>query len=157
MAAYRFLTTWCLDTTVEAAWDAIEDTGRWPEWWRGVERAEQTRQGDGDGVGARWRFTWRSVIPYPVRFETEVLTVGRPHVIEARAWGELDGRGTWRLYEAAGGACVTYDWQVETTREWMNALAPAARPVFAWNHHAIMRRGGEGLARRLGCRLVAAS
>jgi hypothetical protein len=39
----------------------------------------------------------------------------------------------------------------------MNALAPFARPVFEWNHNAIMRRGGEGLARRLGTRLLAQS
>ena len=35
-------------------------------------------------------------------------------------------------------------------------LAPLARPVFAWNHHGVMRAGGEGLARRLGVRLVEA-
>jgi hypothetical protein len=39
----------------------------------------------------------------------------------------------------------------------MNAAGPLARWVFAWNHHRIMRWGGEGAARRIGCRLVAAS
>jgi hypothetical protein len=34
---------------------------------------------------------------------------------------------------------------------------PAGPVVFAWNHHRIMRWGGEGAARRIGCRLVAAS
>jgi hypothetical protein len=38
----------------------------------------------------------------------------------------------------------------------MNALAPLARPAFAWNHDYVMRGGGEGLAHRLGCRLLAA-
>ena len=61
------------------------------------------------------------------------------------------------IFDGADGVAVTYDWRVETTESWMNALAPVARPVFAWNHHAIMRWGGEGAARRLGCRLVAAS
>jgi hypothetical protein len=42
-----------------------------------------------------------------------------------------------------------------TTRAWMNALAPAARPVFAWNHHVIMRWGGKGIARLLRWRLLA--
>lgn len=31
----------------------------------------------------------------------------------------------------------------------MNALALLARPVFCWNHDAIMRWGAEGLSRRL--------
>jgi hypothetical protein len=32
----------------------------------------------------------------------------------------------------------------------MNALAPLLAPAFAWNHHAVMRAGGDGLARHLG-------
>ncbi|MCA1656715.1 MAG: polyketide cyclase, partial [Actinobacteria bacterium] len=34
-------------------------------------------------------------------------------------------------------------------------LAPLARPVFRWNHDVVMRQGGEGLADRLGARLLA--
>jgi hypothetical protein len=36
----------------------------------------------------------------------------------------------------------------------MNLLAPVGRPVFVWSHNAVMRRGGEGLARLLGARLL---
>jgi hypothetical protein len=32
---------------------------------------------------------------------------------------------------------------------WSSRL-PLLAPVFAWNHHAVMRAGGEGLARHLG-------
>ena len=157
LASYRFLTTWVLDAPLDAVWEEIYASERWPEWWRGVERAEKVREGDENGVGAVVDYTWRSVLPYPVRFKGETLEVERPRRIHARAWGELDGNGTWRLFGGANGVAVTYDWRVETTQAWMNALAPLARPVFAWNHHAIMRWGGEGLARRLGARLVAAS
>lgn len=45
---------------------------------------------------------------------------------------------------------MRYEWDVRTTQWWMNALAPLARPVFAWNHDYVMRQGGEGLRRRLG-------
>jgi hypothetical protein len=38
----------------------------------------------------------------------------------------------------------------------MNAFGPLAKPAFAWNRHRIMRWGGEGLARHLGARLLAA-
>ena len=51
---------------------------------------------------------------------------------------------------------VVYDWQVATTKRWMNLLSPIARPVFEYNHDVVMRWGGEGLARRLGARLLAA-
>ena len=157
MAEYRFLTTWLLDAELEPVWLAIEDAERWPEWWPGVLRSDKVREGDERGVGTVIDAKWRSVIPYPVRFRAEVIRSERPHTIEVVAAGELEGSGTWRLYASGEGVAVTYDWRVQTTRAWMNAVAPVARPVFAWNHHWIMRRGGEGLARRVGGRLLAAS
>jgi hypothetical protein len=45
---------------------------------------------------------------------------------------------------------VRYDWKVETTKAWMNFLAPVARPFFSWNHDVVMGWGGEGVARQLG-------
>ena len=50
---------------------------------------------------------------------------------------------------------VAYEWNVRTTKRWMNAIGPLAAPVFRWNHDVIMGWGGEGLARHLGCRLLA--
>jgi hypothetical protein len=39
----------------------------------------------------------------------------------------------------------------------MNVVAPVGRPLFAWNHHAVMKQGGVGLARVLGTELIAQS
>jgi hypothetical protein len=75
--------------------------------------------------------------------------------MEGRAEGELAGIGRWRLFEDAGVTAVVYEWNVRTTKPWMNMLGPVARPVFAWNHDVVMRWGGEGLARRVGGRLLA--
>jgi hypothetical protein len=49
---------------------------------------------------------------------------------------------------------VVYEWNVRTAKAWMNRIAPIARPAFEWNHDAVMRQGGEGLARRLGVELL---
>jgi uncharacterized protein YndB with AHSA1/START domain len=155
MARYRFLTTWCFDAPLAVVWEAIKASERWPEWWPGVLRNECVHDGDGDGVGSVYECEWRSALPYTVRFRAETLRVEQPHAIEVRASGELAGRGLWRLYEGDGSVAI-YEWDVETTPAWMNALAPFGRPVFTWNHDRIMRRGGEALARKLGCRLLAA-
>lgn len=155
MADYAFLTTWLLDCERERVWEAIYDQERWPEWWRGVEAAEELRSGDGDRVGAVSRMVWRSLLPYRVRFEVTTTRVERPHLMEGRATGELAGTGRWRLYEDDGVTAVLYEWNVATTRAWMNLLAPLARPVFEWNHDWVMARGGEGLAQLLGCHLLA--
>jgi hypothetical protein len=53
-------------------------------------------------------------------------------------------------------SAVLYEWSVHTTKRWMNFLGPVARPVFEYNHNVVMRWGGEGLARRLDCNLLAA-
>jgi hypothetical protein len=155
VADYSFLTTWLLDCPRERVWEAIYAQERWPEWWRGVEAADELRRGDGDRVGAVSRMVWRSLLPYRVRFEVTTTRVERPHLMEGRAVGELSGIGRWRLYEDEEVTAVLYEWNVATTKPWMNLVAPLARPVFEWNHDWVMARGGEGIARLLGCRLLA--
>ena len=155
MAAYSFLTTWLLQAQRDRAWDVLQDVASWPEWWRGVESAEELDPGDENKVGSRHLVEWRSRLPYPVRFEFVTDRSEPPALMEGRADGELTGTGRWRLFEQDELTAVTYEWNVSTTRAWMNALAPVARPVFAWNHDVVMRWGGEGLARRLGARLLA--
>ena len=157
MARYRFLTAWLLEARRSDVWDVLHDPERWPQWWPGVERVERLEPGDADGVGSVFRNRWRSALPYTVEFTARTTRLEAPHLIEVEATGELAGEGRWRLFEGAGVVAVTYEWSVRTTPRWMNAVAPVARPALAWNHHAIMRRGGEGLARRLGTRLLARS
>jgi hypothetical protein len=150
VAQYRFLTTWILDAPIEQVWERLDDPLRWPEWWRGVERTEIV-------AVDHWRSTWRSFLPYTLTFDFTVDRRERPYVLGGRASGELAGTGVWRLFEARGHTASTWDWRVGTTTAWMNALGPIARPGFAWNHGWVMRRGAEGLARDLGCSLIAAT
>ena len=131
MAAYRFLTTWLIE-------------------------AERLADGDAAGIGQVGRYLWRSRIPYPVRFEITTTRVERPHLLEGRAVGELEGTGLWRLFEQDGVTAVIYDWNVATTRAWMNVLAPIARPIFRRNHDWVMQSGAAGIAGLLGARLLAA-
>src|SRR5207245_2391637 len=83
--------------------------------------------------------------PYALAFDMRVVTVDRPCTMEGRASGELAGTGRWRLFEEDGVTAVLYEWDVATTRPWMNALSPLLRPAFVWNHDWVMRQGGEGL------------
>jgi hypothetical protein len=110
--------------------------------------------GDEDGVGSLGRYVWKSQLPYRLVFDLRVTKVERPSFMEGTTTGELAGRGRWRLFEEGGVTAVVYDWDVRTTAPWMNVLAPAVRPLFAWNHDVVMRWGGEGLARLLGTPLL---
>jgi hypothetical protein len=155
--SYSFLTTWLLESPREPVWDAIHDQKCWPQWWHGVEVAEELKPGDDGRVGAVARMVWKSLLPYRVEFEITTTRIERPHILEADVVGELSGVGRWRLYEQEGVTAVLYDWNVVTTKAWMNTVAPVARPVFEWNHNWVMKRGGEGIAGLLGCRLLASS
>jgi Polyketide cyclase / dehydrase and lipid transport len=146
---YRFLTAWLLDCERQAVWDALEDVDTWPDWWRGV-RCVRVLDGE------RYRIAWRSRIPYDLEFDFSVERIDAPREMHGTAEGQLAGTGHWRLFEQHGVTAVTYEWNVRTTKTWMNVIGPLARPVFAYNHDVVMRWGGEGLARRLDCKLLAA-
>jgi uncharacterized protein YndB with AHSA1/START domain len=160
MTQYSFTTTWHIGAPVERVWEAIKDVGRWPDWWRYVEHATRLAPGDERGVGAVWRLEWGTALPYRLVFEARTTRVDAPHTFEAAATGELSGTGRWALTRSGvgeGETLVRYDWDVRTSKVWMNALAPVARPLFAWNHDVLMEEGGRGLARHLGVALLDAS
>jgi hypothetical protein len=157
MARYAFLTTWLLESPRQPVWDAIHEQATWPSWWRGVEEAEElSRPESGADVGTVSRLVWKSLLPYRVEFEVTTTRVEAPHLLEGHAVGELEGIGRWRFYEQDGVTAVLYEWNVSTTKPWMNRLAPLLRPAFEWNHDWVMARGGEGLSKLLGARLLAA-
>jgi hypothetical protein len=150
MADYHFTTIWKVHAPQQAVWDLIFNSKDWPNWWRGVEKVETLKNGDAKNVGALVRYTWKSKLPYRLIFEMETTRVEPISIIEGRAVGELQGHGKWTLTQEDGITTARYDWNVETTKAWMNILAPVARPFFSWNHNVVMGWGGEGLARKLG-------
>jgi Polyketide cyclase / dehydrase and lipid transport len=157
VAEYAFVSRWVLEAPIERVWDAIAEPEAWPRWWRYVKRVELLQAGDAAGLGAVRRYTWRTALPYSFVFDTRTSRLERPHLLEAQATGELVGTGLWQLSSSPSTTTVQYDWNVRTTRAWMDLLAPIARPAFAWNHARVMRQGGHDLARYLNARLLSAS
>lgn len=155
MNNYRFTTRWKLNAPLENVWREINEPHEWPVWWKGVEAVIELKKGDKTGVGSVNRFTWKSKLPYRLTFESRVTAVEPMKRIEGVAFGELDGRGVWTFAFENGCTFVDYHWVVKTNKPWMNILSPIARPAFKWNHDIIMDWGGKGLAKRLGCDLIA--
>lgn len=153
---YTFLTSWLLETSRADAWEVLQEPLDWPLWWRGVQRVSELDAGDGERVGSRYRIAWRSRIPYELEFDFTVRKVDAPCCMEGATDGDLRGSGRWLLFERDGVTAVLYHWNVDASKPWMRLLGPVGRPVFEYNHNVVMRWGGEGLARRLGARLLAA-
>jgi hypothetical protein len=155
VAPYALMTRWRFDAPIERIWQALQTPEAWPQWWRYVKAVSLVEPGDATGVGALRRFTWSSRLPYSLTFDMRTTRIEAPHAMEGAALGDLVGTGRWALRADGAVTDVTYDWQVATSKPWMNRLAPLLAPAFAWNHHAVMHEGGRGLAQYLGARLLA--
>lgn len=148
---YEFVTKWDIPAPQEQVWNELMNPESWPTWWRGVEQVELLRPGvDSLGTGAIRRYTWRSRLPYRLRFTMETTDIEPQTTIKGQATGELEGSGCWQLSHADGITHVRYDWQVVANKWWMIWLAPIARRAFEWNHDIVMTWGREGLLNRIG-------
>jgi hypothetical protein len=149
MKTYNFVTVWRVKAPIETVWNEIYHSSDWPTWWKGVESVVEVRKGEEHGVGSIHRYTWKSKLPYRLRFDMQTVRVEPPRLLEGIAVGELQGRGLWQLSTEDNETIVRYDWNVVTTKRWMNLLSPIARRLFEWNHNVVMNWGAEGLEKRL--------
>lgn len=151
---YSFTTYWYIDAPIEEVWQAIFDSKTWPTWWKNVKKVVVVKEGDKNGIGGIQHHEWSTALPYRLVFDIEPIKVERPHLLLANSIGQLVGTGRWELKKEGSITVVRYDWDVQTTKKWMNLLAPVLRPLFAWNHKVVMTEGGKAMARLLHTRLT---
>jgi uncharacterized protein YndB with AHSA1/START domain len=154
MTDYAFATTWDLAAPIDRVWAALVDVERWQEWFPVIREIRQVEPGGPEGVGRVLEVTARSALPYDLRMRLQMTRVEAPALMELTSLGDLDGWGRWTLAEEEGVTTARFEWRVATTKPWMNAVAPVARPVLAWNHDISMTAAGRGLARHLDVRLL---
>lgn len=154
MAEYHLLTIWRIQAPLEDVYAAIQNSLHWPTWWPGVEKVEQLQAGEVSGIDSVWRYCWQGSLPYQVVFDVRATRIEPLLAIEGRASGDLEGSGCWHFSREGAVSVVRYEWQVRSTRWWMNLIAPLARPAFIRNHARLMAAGAAGLAGLLGAPLV---
>jgi uncharacterized protein YndB with AHSA1/START domain len=151
---YHFETLWRLEAPIEKVFDAIAEPTAWSTWWPNIKAVTELQKGNEQGIGAVSRYEFSTQLPYTLAFDMKATRVQRPELLEGKASGELEGLGRWTLKQDGTITVVHYLWQVTTTKAWMNMLAPVLKPAFTWNHHQVMKKGGQGLANYLGVRLL---
>ena len=154
MTEYRLVTVWRIEAPLAAVYAAVCEPLCWPEWWPDAQRIEQRQAGAADGVGRVLHCTWQGRLPYRLGFDLITTRMQPLEAVEGVVEGDLEGIGRCLFSQAGAVTTVRHEWRVRTTRSWMNLLAPCARPLFKRNHALAMKRGGEGLARRLDARLL---
>jgi uncharacterized protein YndB with AHSA1/START domain len=145
MAEYHFVSRWRIQAPIERVWEEIFHAERWPSWWKYVDRVDELERGAADGVGRRQHLLFRTRLPYKVGFEVRATRVQPPSTLEADATGELEGTGRWMLTPDDGGTLVRYNWDVRTTRWWMNLLARLLAPRFDGTTTSSCARGARAL------------
>lgn len=154
--SYSFITTWKIKAPLWQVWDVLYNQEEWPGWWKGVKKVEPLQNGDSNNIGKKMRYSWKSFLPYTLSFEMTSIKIVPQKYMEGQASGELEGVGRWYFAEEKGITTVQYTWDVNTTKKWMNTLAPVLKPAFKWNHDVVMRWGAEGLAKKLNVELIQA-
>ena len=154
MAEYRLLTIWRIAAPLDEVYTAIHDSPRWPDWWPGMQKVEEVAAGDADGIGSVLRYFWRGKLPYRMVFEVRATRIEKRVAIEGAVQGDLEGIGRWHFISEGAVSVVRYEWNVRSTRWWMNLIAPFARSMFIRNHGIVMRQGAEGLAGLLSAPLL---
>ena len=146
MAAYHLLTIWRIEAPLEDVYTAVQNSLRWPAWWPGVKKVEQLQSGQASGIDSVWRYCWQGNLPYQLVFDVRATRIEPLLAIEGSASGDLEGTGRWLFSSEGAVSVVRYEWQVRSTRWWMNLIAPLARPLFIRNHARLMAQGAAGLA-----------
>jgi hypothetical protein len=153
---YTFENVWRFKAEQTEVWRAIREVEQWPRWWPYVARVQPLAQGDPDGLDSLHRHLWNTPLPSTLEFDLQTTEIIAPMLLEGHASGGLEGFGRWTLVQQGAVTHVYHLWQVRISQPWMSLLAPLLGPVFAWNHHQVMRHGGQGLAKYLGVTLLQA-
>jgi uncharacterized protein YndB with AHSA1/START domain len=151
---YSFITHWKIKAPVEKVWEAIYHSLDWPDWWKGVVRVVELEHGDENGIDGMRSYTWKSKLPYLLTFTMRLTENELYKKLAGKAFGELEGNGTWYFEETDGITYVQYHWNVVTNKGWMNYLSFLLKPAFNYNHNIVMRWGAEGLAKKLNATLI---
>lgn len=156
----RFVLTsrWRLHTARAPVWALLTDVESWPRWWRHVRHARLLERPPGSPLGDVAQIDWAGALIGRVRLRLRTTLAERPRLLEGRASGDLCGVGAWILEPVPeGGVDVTCRWEFELQRRWQQRGSALLRPVFEWNHFAVMRAGARGMAQALDCGLSHAS
>ena len=154
LVKYSFVTKWQLKAPIQEVWDAIYNSLEWPQWWKGVISVIEIEKNDEAGINGVRSYTWKSALPYKLNFNMKLIEKKPLRSLKGIAFGELVGNGKWLFKQKDSIVYVQYNWNVITTKKWMNIFSFLLKPLFRINHNIVMHWGGKCLAKKLGTTLL---
>ena len=154
--SYKFITRWEIAAPINDVWYLIYESADWPTWWKGVQQVNTIIENDAGGINGIREYTWKSALPYKLSFKMKLVEKEDFKFLKGIAFGELEGEGAWHFMEQKGITKIQYNWNVKTNKAWMNYFSFILKPLFKINHNIIMKWGANGLAKKLGAKLISA-
>jgi hypothetical protein len=151
---YSFIKKWQLKAPLPDFWTSIYNSLEWPQWWKGVVSVIEIEKNNEEGINGVRNYTWKSVLPYTLNFNMKLVEKKPLQSLKGIAFGELDGNGEWTFTQKDSIVFVQYNWNVTTTKKWMNTFSFLLKPLFRINHNIVMRWGGKCLAKKLKTTLL---
>lgn len=144
------MSVWRVDASVKACWDfLVSPSQHWVDWWPSLRSIDVERTDD--VVGSTAACVWRSPLGHALRFTLTLTDLAPGEQIVLVSDGDLSGAGTIEFSQNGNGTRLDIDWQIHTTRRWMNLTGLVLRPLFTWGHNVVMRTGERGLNRVIVC------
>lgn len=95
---YHFITHWRVRGTVEEVADVLGEPLELPRWWPSVYLdVQEVQPGDAHHVGRVVKLYTKGWLPYTLRWQFRITASDYPHGFALEAWGDLTGRGIWKL------------------------------------------------------------
>jgi hypothetical protein len=143
---YHFVTHWRVEAAPEEVADILGDVPSLPVWWPSVYlEVTQTNPGDENGVGKSASLYTKGWLPYSLRWSFRVTEANYPHGFILEAFGDLTGRGEWKLTRDGRFVNIEYDWRIRADKPLLEKLSFIFKPIFSMNHRWAMARGEESL------------
>ena len=131
-----------------ALWDEIERLERFERWWPWL--GDLAVDGEGLRAGTVLRGSVSPPLPYRMAVAVRLVECERPHRIEARVTGDLEGPAWLALAPAAGGGTrADVAWTVEMRQPAMRLAARVAHPLLRWGHDRVVDATAAGFRRHL--------
>lgn len=143
---YRFVSRWQVKARVEEVCDILSDPSALPRWWPEVYLSVREAP---PGVFELHTKGW---LPYTLRWRFRAEEGPNPDQFRLRAWGDLEGTGTWTLRQCGDLTELTYQWNVRVRKRLLRWFSFALRRVFEANHRWAMARGEAALQAELARR-----
>lgn len=144
---YRFKTEYKIDTTPEQIWDTLADVEAWPGIWK-YFRQVRLRGNDKElRTNAVIDCEVRAVLPYTIKFNTEIVRVIPYRELEVISRGDLKGRGLWTLEHNSGSTLSSFTWEVVPDNKYINMISsiPFGSSLLRYSHNFMMESGYRSL------------